>query len=390
MKKFFAIAGLLPCVFSTEVYAHDKSHGEGSTKKDGLTIGGFIDFQGGYADQDVVRDNRRDYHFLNDTEIHLGYSQTSSSGIRYGAVIELEADVNEDFNEEGTNADKTYLFIETNAGRLEMGSNSDAGHRLQVDASSFARATGGIHGDWIYHTFFPGEEGGHGHGHDENPALTGHDDFVHAPALPLHHSHGATEDATKITYFTPQTNGFQAGFSYIPDSGDTGTASGFTGKSGHRDYNDVINAGVSYDGKIGEVGIKTSLTGETGRAELPGHANLQAWAAGINAEYSGLVVGGSYGDWDESLTHSHQGNPTAHYYTLGAGYGWDKTGVSVTYLNSTYQDNDANVLSFGADYTPLPGLTPYVELSLVDMDADDPTVQDNEATVFIIGTQLNF
>lgn len=75
------------------------------------------------------------------------------------------------------------------------------------------------------------------------------------------------------------------------------------------------------------------------------------------------------------------------------GVGWSSGGVS---LNAGYQSasrlvedgGDIAVLSLGADYTILPGLSVYGELNLID----DPAVVGPErlGTVFILGTGLNF
>jgi len=75
------------------------------------------------------------------------------------------------------------------------------------------------------------------------------------------------------------------------------------------------------------------------------------------------------------------------------GVGWSSGGVS---LNAGYQSasrlvedgGDIAVLSLGADYTILPGLSVYGELNLID----DPALTGPErmGTVFILGTGLNF
>lgn len=382
MKKYLACAGAVSCMCVFNAFAYHDHGGDASRIPEGVSVAGFLDFQSAYTNQDVARDGRRETTFLNDSEIHIRLLRTAESGLRYGAVIELEADVTEDFRDEGLNADKTYLFAEGGFGRLELGANSDAGHRLQIDAATFARATGGIHGDWFYYVFFPAGAGGGHH--------AGHNSFLHFPALPLHHAHGVAEDATKITYFTPQYHGVQAGVSYLPDSGDSGTAAGFSGKTGHRDFNDVLNGGIAYEGKAKEAAYRMSFTGETGRSELPGHENLGAWAAGTNLEYKGFVAGGSYGDWNQSITHITPANSSAHYVTLGAGYDMGGAGVSLTWFRGEYQRNETEVLSLGADFTPLPGFTPYVELSQVILDASDPTIQDNEGVVVLVGAQVGF
>ena len=51
-------------------------------------------------------------------------------------------------------------------------------------------------------------------------------------------------------------------------------------------------------------------------------------------------------------------------------------------------------MSIGADYKLAPGLVPYVEVSFFEADDNVTDVagasEDNEGTVFIVGTALNF
>lgn len=380
MKRLLVTAGLLPCLLVSVAHAAHQHHNHMDMDEEGLTIGGFLNAEGAYADQDIGGD--RELRFLNDTEIHFMYSRTAGNGLRYGGVIELEADVSPDFKEEGVNADKTYVWLNSAYGRVELGAVDDAGHRLQVDASTIARGTGGIHGDWFYHVAFPSAPGAGHHG--------GHNSFLHFPALPLHHMHGAAEDATKISYYSPEWAGLRFGLSYLPESDVSGTASSFNGKAGHRAFNDVLNAGVSYDTRIGNVGMKASLTGERGRAEVSGHEDLGAYVAGLEFDWRGFSIAGSYGDWNKSVSHMVANNPDAYYATLGISYAHGPFGVSLTGFKSDYQFNEAHIVSLSTDYAVAPGLTPYAEVTWVDLDAADPTLTDNEATVFITGVQINF
>ena len=84
------------------------------------------------------------------------------------------------------------------------------------------------------------------------------------------------------------------------------------------------------------------------------------------------------------------GSSDADYWTLGAAYESGPFGLSVTYLDSERADNELQNLVIGADYALAPGLTPYAEVSFFDADVSGTTVGDNEGSVFLLGTTLNF
>ncbi len=197
------------------------------------TISGFADFQTGYASQEDAFSTGtlgRDYHFQNDTEIHVTLQGTADNGLTYGAKIELEADVTADPDDprSNNNADKTYLFLESGFGRLELGNNAGVEHLLKVDASTIARATGGADGDFYDFIDFNGLS---------NSAF-----FIITPDLPPQHTLGLREDATKVSYLTPIYSGFQAGVSFTPDDGDGGTAAQFTGDANGDQENTSVSA----------------------------------------------------------------------------------------------------------------------------------------------------
>ena len=115
--------------------------------------------------------------------------------------------------------------------------------------------------------------------------------------------------------------------------------------------------------------------------------DLFAWNAGALVGYSGFSVAASYGDWDDSLSIA---NADTDYWTLGAAYDFGAFGASITYLDSEVADvNEFDNISVGVDYKLAPGLTPYAEVSFFDQDAAG-AVNDNDGTVFIIGSQLAF
>ena len=350
------------------------AHANGPT----ITLGGFADFQAGIADQDLDTTGTqygRDVKFQNDTEIHVKVNGEADNGLRYGAVVELEADVSADADNEGVNADKTYLFLESELGRVEMGANSSASHTMRVESSTFARATGGTDGDWYDYVNFGGTN------------------YIISPELPTAHANGVAEDATKLTYYTPRFSGFQAGVSYTPDSGNVGTAAGFStdtdvGTFANPQFENVFNLGLNYTGQFDDVGLALSATGEFGQSEVATQEDLSAYALGANLSYMGFTVGGSYGDWSDS-GQTVGSNADASYWDAGIAYETGPFGVSLSYIDSEYGANDNQNLIVGADYELAPGLVPYVEVSFFNLDTTG-TVLDNDGTVFLVGSQLNF
>ena len=343
-----------------------------------VSVGGFIDFQAGFTDQDSAFEtgaNSREYKFQNDTEVHIAVEGAADNGLAYGAVIELEADTNADADGEGLNADKTYLFLESSAGRLELGNNEGAEQALNVSAASIARATGGVDGDFYDFANVGGS--------------TGTIPFIIRPDLPAAHARGVTEDATKITYYTPRFSGLQLGVSYTPDQGDGGTASGFTGEIPGTDQENVFGLGLNYQGQYEEVGVEASLVGEFGDAEAAGTEDVSAWGGGLVLSSRGFSLAGSYHDWGDSGLAVGTVNDDQNVWTVGGAYETGPFGVSVTYLDSESQDHDFTNLSFGADYQLAPGLVPYVEVTLFDADENGTTV-DNDGSVVLVGAELSF
>ncbi len=354
-----------------------------------VNVGGFLDFQAGYIDDDVNESlpGHNKVTFNNDAEIHFTVEGKADNGLEYGAVIELEADIGNTDNQQngGLNADKTYLFVQGGWGRVELGGNTDAAEALSVNSSTFASATGGIDGDFYRYL----------------PSAAGLNGFFIRPDLPLAHNGGGLgfnpgtdEDATKITYYTPRFSGFQAGVSYIPQSEDIGTAVPAAGAVGEVEH--VFSGGINYSADFDTVGVKAAITGQTGDAKrsLTGE-DLRAWDAGVNVSFSGFTVGGSYADIDESPAFGP--GTDARSWDVGVGYAAGPFSVSATYFDSEVDfgggvENDFQNLSIGVDYQLAPGLVPYAEVSFFDADSDAgaPAGVSNDGTIVLIGTELTF
>ncbi len=380
MKKLLSTTAILGAVaFATSANAADLQ----------VNVGGFLDFQAGYTSDDIVGEagaltNANEINFNNDAEIHFSVDGKADNGLEYGAVIELEADINGgDAQDGGTNADKTYVFLQGGWGRVELGGNTDASEALSVNSSTFASATGGVDGDFYRYIDIAGNGAA-------GTVLTGFTGIIRPDLVLANAGNGTTagvnEDATKITYYSPRFAGFQAGVSYAPNSGSTGvsapTAAGFE---------NVLAGGINYAAQWDSVGFKAALTGQTADAKAAGVNDLEAWDIGANLTFAGFTVGGSYGDWDDSLGVGTD----ADYWDAGVGYEFGAFSASATYLDSTVEtgavEDEFENIVLGLDYKLAPGLVPYAEVSFFEFDgAGAGVANDNEGTVVILGTELSF
>lgn len=146
-----------------------------------VTVGGFINFAGarssqseayskdrlpdtaldadGKNTQSVLSDNTEFYgtpnryssenNFANDSEIYIKVGAISDSGLKYGAIVELQADTTTNGRGNGFNADKSFIFTESQAGKFEFGNNFAANQKMKVGPAVFARAAGGINGKYL-------------------------------------------------------------------------------------------------------------------------------------------------------------------------------------------------------------------------------------------------
>lgn len=361
-----------------------------------VTLGGELDFRAAHRSQDNPAASTRSTVFTNDTEIHLGVEGKADNGLVYGAVVELNADESADgganaADVDGGNSDKTYIFIESDLGRVEMGANVGPTKTLKVDASTIAAGAGGIDNDFDEYinngaTNLKAGTGAFGGTGTANS-------YIYTPDL-LVDSLEATEDANKITYYTPRVAGVQFGISYAPDLSDTGTIGAASGDTATNDYEEVFQTGLNFTGDLDGVGVQASATYE--RAELEavsaGAANdLEAYAIGVGVDLEGIQLAGSYGDIGDSLGDATDGT----FYTLGAAFGSGPLNASITYLSSEYEEgvgieNEFDNLVFGVDYQLAPGLTPYVDVSFFEAEDGNAAANNNEGTVIFLGTALNF
>ncbi|MFC1659111.1 porin [Pseudomonadota bacterium] len=467
----------------------------GFTKTPVVTVGGFVDFYGGSASQTGVYDsenlpdddkddtntvgtqnkNGDSMNFSNESEIHIEVNGINDLGMKYGAIVELEANITNDSESNDINADKAYIFSESMYGKLEFGNTNGVAHNMKLGAETFARGAGGINGEYLNHINLPMvvhqsySNSGSANYIDDYNAVSRPPRFILIPQHPLDHGgyakgfydditdadiinyceqqdhanadtgaidnsielkcyndqktkrnleFGDNEDATKVSYYTPRIGGLQLGVSYTPDSGDIGTAAHNTSNTSGNVEN-VIDWGLSYSDTIGNVGLAISVTGQQGDFEeaMSGantRENLDSIEYGANLSYFGLIFGGSYGEWRNSLYEKKDATGDydtlyngvkkpgdASYYTAGLAYEFGPFAISGTYFTSEFQENEYEAYSIGVDYKAAVGFMPYAEVTTYKFTSLQPTsdkslaedrqrLRDNKGSVGMIGVLMSF
>jgi hypothetical protein len=303
----------------------------------------------------------RKYGIVNDSEIYIKAGAMSESGLKYGAIVELEADLSQDGRSEGLNADKSFIFIESRVGKFEFGNNLAVNQKIKVGPALFARAAGGINGKYLEHINFsmltdssqvpsgstsacsggasatacaniklprfilipqsPIGHGGYAKGfynrssdndyttNNAGDLSTNYSSFNRNRSNIIRNgSFGELEDASKISYYTARLSGWQSGVSFTPDSGDSGTSYAISGADSG-DIKNVVSLGTNYAENFGNLGFAVSLSGEYGKFENSKSIissdskrnDLKSYDVGFMATYFGFTFGGSYGSWGKSL-----------------------------------------------------------------------------------------
>jgi len=354
------------------------AHAEGPK----VTLGGFSDFQVGIVGEDQDT-NLRSGAFRQETDLVLKIDGKTDGGLGYGGEVDIVASSHADQDNNGNQINHSWLYVDGAWGRVQMGSDYGVTHTMKVDASSIARATGGIDGDFKYFM---------------TDSSTGR--FIATPDLFLDYGSTASfgdessEAINKVSYYTPRFAGFQLGVSYLFDT--TGADRGIVlsradNTSGEAE--NVFLGAINWEGKFDAVSLAAAATGEWGNAEVNTQNDLRTWNIGAKAGYMGFSIAGSYGSYGDSLQTKTTSGDSAHYWTAGIAYETGPFGASVTWLDSEVDlgttHNDFSNLSVGVDYKLAPGFTPYAEVNFVKLDPTG-TTEDNDATVFIAGTQLAF
>jgi predicted porin len=347
-----------------------------AAEKPKLEISGYLRFEAWSVDQDKFSgvNNQGVAFSMDDAEIHFDGSAKADNGLEYGFHIELQ----EGEGDGQAGYDVAHAFLAGGWGRLELGSTPGAEDNLKVGAVSIMAD---LDGAW-----------------DGELPFNAADTTAYIGSNMV----GNTGDANKISYYTPEFSGFSAAVSYAPDS-EAALSGGFRAET--NDPVNVVEVAAKYAATFNDVDVEVSARGVTGvyGANDTGDAttereSIRAWGVGAMAAHKGFEVAGSYTDNSNSgVTTDDKANgaDAGGWWDLGVAYGSGPYKVSVACMRSWaarpngVEDDTVDYLSVGGLYAAAPGLDLYATYQYVDLDRAG-TANDNQANLFMVGTQVSF
>jgi len=367
-----------------------------------IKMNGGFEFQSGHNSNNskqqkhkYISGNRKDFAFDTSANLNLDVHNEVENLFKYGAKIGLETTSRND-----RRAASSLYFI-SDYGKVELGSEKSANAKMKITASSVSCATGGGWDSWATlplnanYVSYISNNGG----------------FLDAKTREM----TKAEYSRKVTYYTPEYKGFQAGISYIADT----TNAGYSTLSQpiyhapvrlspyYHSFRDGLAYGITYTHKFDkELRAKTSFVGEKAKVDSFSKSSkqrvkvklkdLNTYTLGAEVHYNQYSLAGSYGNYLKSITSnsSNTKERDSNIYSLAGRYKYNKLATSLSLFKSDHQKNGLQAITLGAEYKAAPGLLPYGELTSYKTngrytDDNNTRVSDKiEGFVFLLGVKL--
>ncbi len=453
MKKVLlvALAALSSsCLSNFALASNPASNSTSSTDANSVAVSnvkaqveGTFKFESGFLNQSKLVDDeknvssgRKKFGFYTDAIVKLTISNTVDD-FTYGGRVAIQPTTRASGSTDYTGS---HIFVESEYGKVELGSPYDAGSKMRIVAADVTASPGG---GWSRYSKLDGKQGSYTlNGVDVPAELLDDEEYFFGSTFKssLKQINDRTEPSRKISFYTPEMKGFQFGISYIPDSGNTGTSSMNVVSTGiteidlpldpatqavgatkrqiklNRNVKDSIAAGLSYKTNISDgVDIAIAATFEhgkpSGKAEIiEKDANnnevkkdkyklsgLNTYNIGGTLNVGNFSYGASYGTLGKSLTtkeYNKTGRDT-RYYNVAMAYGQGPMKTSINYLKTERFKNTVEAVSIGTEYKLAPGFLPYAEISYFQAKGR-PSFYPNapkkklKGTVALIGAKMKF
>ncbi len=279
------------------------------------------------------------HDFSTDAEVHVFVNGKTANGLTYGAVVEIQFDVNEGHyrvvrrsqtSKTAADIDEMYAFIASpTLGQVRFGDEDGPFGGLMNAGLITNFGTGGVFGDW--------------------------QDFVIRPNRTTT-SPGDVGDNTKIIYLSPQFFGFDFGASFAFNEGtggDTGCISSFAGPYCDRAYASQGATGFgrateSLPGRRNEVQAMARWRGNVGPVGLA--VSGGTLLSGVVRDIT--VQGRQVQTLRSPEVYQFGAQATAFGFTLGATYMFGNT--NFFYIPTTRGDKEVEQFFIGASYTAGP------------------------------------
>jgi len=342
-------------------------------------------------------------------------AEGKSDSLTYGAVLRLEMVGNGSDGMSDARNSRSHIYLDTDAGSVQLGSNFAASKLMQVDASTIASATGGIDGDWTNFVSTNWASTKNAAGLNANVVNVLQSYTVNNVDTLSNRMDSNSESSRKITYMSPRISGLQLGLSFAPDFNNNGGNNVLTsanvdakGKVTVIDnlyfglpvrVKNLWSLGLNYTNSFNDVNVAFSAVADKGQAVRQDDVkfnDLKTYSLGGVVGTNGFSVAASYHNDGKSLRTTDV-NLKSSWWTAGVAYENGPMSTSLTYLSgkksvkSDARDLKTQIVSLGADYEVAPGLKPFAEVTMVNFKPKNFDQENKaKATVFLIGTKLKF
>ena len=336
--------------------------------------------------------------------------------------------------------DEAFVAVKNDFGKLEFGNFLPVNQQLKQNPAKIARGAGGINGKYLEHLNLPQPTNNNLHLKLPNFILLSQSPIGHNGGRNFYqtkqrglkdNSFDASEDATKISYFSPKYQNHQLAISYTFNA----QKNGFT-QIANQNYNSlpiqqIISLAWLYEQDFDNINLKLSATSEQGKVnkKQANLHNLNSYDFGVIVSYFGIKLATSYGFWGKSLQArtgiyacNYQANLSlnqqnctntgsakfgnAYYHSYGIAYNLGPIGASLTNFNSNLQNNRYTATSLGFDYKIKKNLLSYIEFTNFKFKINNPKASDivnqnnisnalrqipnNQGLVILTGIYFNF
>lgn len=371
-------------------------------------------------------------------------AEGKSDSLTYGAIMRLQL-VGDMSNGMGdARNDRSHIYLDTDAGSVQLGSNFAASKLMQIDAGTIASATGGVDGDWTNFSSVVASNTAASNTTTTSSQLVAASNIAASAAVTgvdtlANRLDYKGESARKITYMSPRISGLQLGVSFTPDINNNGGNN--LVRSGDLDSSNMLyfglpvrvknvwSLGLNYTNTFNDVNVAFAAVadrGKSARQDLSANStytspftgksitltsdqkfrDLKTYSVGGSVGTNGFTVAASYHDDGQSLTLESQDRFKSHWWTAGLAYENGPMSTSLTYLSGVKgakgdgQTLKSEIISLGADYEVAPGLKPFAEITMVKFKPKNTSTKTYDgvtydtsrakATVFMVGTKLKF
>lgn len=316
----------------------DMLAGSGAVKAGGLEIvgGGELKFGVKTAENELISDGDGDrgYVFFADSELYIEANVSPSDKVEIGAkaVLDVDADVEE------VNADETFMFMSGGFGLIQVGRTKGAEDAMALGADTIAAGTGGLDGDT--------------------------DNLGIAKVT-------NSEDAAKVSYFTPRLSGFQVGLSFTPETADDEGNLTEIDEEGddeeQQDLEDHLGLGLNFVQRFGELDIGLAAVGSFGKGVANSQNDLDAFSLGGTLGFDNLQFGASYGQ--------NRNADDVAFTTVGAtlGFGDAKVGIGYNYVDEQ-AGGIVHVIVLSGDMEIVDGVELQADVSYADPDEQSSNI----------------